>query len=138
MKTAMSLLAGIVFLSGINNDAAAVTVVAPAAATMTVSNLFPAVDTFSGNATMFVFASSNTAVTLTGANATCATSSGNPAAWFAIPKANPISGGSGDNPQYTQLVNAVTLAYTLNKGIQIWIDSCVGGYPRVVGVMLAP
>jgi hypothetical protein len=53
-------------------------------------------------------------------------------------KANPVAGGTGDNPSYRDNVNALMLSYTLGKAVTIWIDGCVGGYPRVVGVMLSP
>jgi len=113
------------------------TVYAPLSGNMKVLNLFPVVDTFSGIAQMFVFAT-DTAITFTGANSACLTPGTNPAQWFAIPKVNPIVGGAGDNPSYRDHVNTVMLAYSLNKGIQVWIDTCVGGYPRVVGILMHP
>ena len=62
----------------------------------------------------------------------------NPISWFAVPKANPSPGGTGENPSYRDHVNTLMLAYALNKPINLYVDGCIGGVPRVVGMYLQP
>jgi hypothetical protein len=52
--------------------------------------------------------------------------------WFAIPKANPAVGSSGDNPMYRDYANYVTLSLVTGKPIFMYVDTCVAGYPRVI------
>lgn len=81
-------------------------------------------------AQMFEFAT-DTAISF-GAGWTCLTT--NPINWFGVPKANPSPGGTGDNPAYRDSVNALMLAFSLNKPIRLQVDGCIGGVPRVVNV----
>jgi len=56
---------------------------------------------------------------------------------FGIPKANPSPTGGGDNPAYRDHVNAVMLAFTLNKPIVVGVEGCISGVPRVVVMFIS-
>jgi hypothetical protein len=72
----------------------------------------------------------DTAVSITSAIPGCGNGS---ASTFFVPKADP--GGSGtDNPAYRDTVNSLMIAYLVGRPMSIYIDSCVNGYPRVVGL----
>jgi hypothetical protein len=78
----------------------------------------------------------DSAISFTGGGWSCL--SQNPISWFGVPKANPVAGGSGDNPAYRDHVNTLMLAYALNKPINLWVDGCLNGVPRVLGMELFP
>jgi hypothetical protein len=112
---------------------------------MQVLTLFPAVDGVTLSGAGFVFAT-DTAINFTTTQGwqttwACITqSSANPpqsaVQWFAVPKANPAVGGTGDNPSYRDHVNTLMLARSLGRPVRLWVDGCVSGYPRVVGMFM--
>jgi hypothetical protein len=57
----------------------------------------------------------------------------NPTYTFGVPKE--ISSGVA-NPAYRDHVNILTVAYTLGKPVVLYVDSCINGLPRVVGMDL--
>ncbi len=52
--------------------------------------------------------------------------------YLIVPKK--LSGGSTDNLVYRDLYNTAALAFALQKGIYIWVDSCAAGSPEVWGI----
>src|SRR5437764_5184986 len=59
-----------------------------------------------------------------------------PAVTFFVPKADPsdVAGAGRDNPAYRDSVDLLMFAALHSRRIQIYVDSCVNGYPRVVGL----
>ena len=54
---------------------------------------------------------------------------------FLVPKTDPADPTNmKDNPAYRDSVDVLMLAYSQYKPIAIYVDSCVNGYPRVVGL----
>jgi len=59
----------------------------------------------------------------------------NPTVTFLVPKTDPADvTNTKDNPAYRDSVDALMLAYSQSRSVAIYVDSCVNGYPRVVGL----
>lgn len=60
-----------------------------------------------------------------------------PTFWYGIDQSIPSVSAADNIPQYRDAVTTVQMAFALDKTVTLYVDGCVGGFSRIVGIDVA-